>query len=166
MRAIIAILRALAAVVLIVYALLDELLFPLLRPALAALGRLRLFQAIGAGIGLLPPYGALVALAVPFIIIEPVKIFALYWLASGHIWQGPILLVAAHVLSILVCDRIYHAGRDKLMRIGWFKALMTWLTALRDRSLSWVKATAVWKNGATILKAMRRTVAGWFRTTD
>ena len=162
--ALLAILRAIAAIVLVVYTLFDELLFPLLRPLLAALGRLRLFQVIGDGIGMLPPYVVLVLLAVPFIIIEPIKVFALYWLASGHIWQGPALLVIAQILSILICDRIYHAGRAKLLQIGWFRALMNWLVALRDKGFAWVKATAIWTNIAAIGRTIRRTVVGWLGT--
>ena len=154
--------RFVLAVVLIFYTLLDELLFPLLRPLMAALGRLRIFELIGAGIGRLPPYVALIALAVPLIIIEPVKVFALYWTGTGHLVQGPVLLVLSYVLSILVVDRIYHAAHGPLMRIGWFKKLMTWLADLRRRGIEWAKSTTVWRATAGVVRSLRTTVRGWF----
>jgi hypothetical protein len=100
-----------------------------------------------------------VLLAVPFIVIEPAKVFALYWGAVGHPVQGLILLIIAQVVSILTCDRIFHVGYQPLMRIGWFKRLMGWLIGLRDKALGWAKATEVWKAAA----AMIRSVRTWFR---
>ena len=154
--------RFVLAIVLIFYTLLDELLFPLLRPLMTALGRLRVFELIGAGIGRLPPYVALVTLAVPLVIIEPVKVFALYWIGTGHWVQGPVLLVLSYVLSILVVDRIYHAAHGPLMRIGWFKRLMTWLADLRRRGVEWAKSTAIWSASARTIKSLRSTVSAWF----
>ena len=154
--------RFVLGVVVVFYTLLDELLFPLLRPLMTALGRLRLFELIGAGIGRLPPYVALVALAVPLVIIEPVKVFALYWTGTGHWIQGPVLLVGSYVLSILVVDRTYHAAHGPLMRILWFKKLMTWVADLRRRGIEWAKSTAVWRATAGMMKSLRITVSGWF----
>jgi hypothetical protein len=157
--------RFVLTIVLILYTLLDELLFPLLRPLLTVLGQLRVFELFGAGIARLPPYLALVALAVPFVIIEPVKVFAIYWTGTGHWIQGSVLLVSAHVLSILVVDRIYHAGHAPLMRIGWFKRLMTWLAGLRRRGVDWAKSTLLWQASARFARSLRATVSGWFRTS-
>jgi hypothetical protein len=150
--------RAIVTVVVVVYTLLDDVLFPLLRPILRWLGRLRVFETIGAVIGRLPPYLVLVLFAVPFIIIEPVKIFALYRGAVGHPIQGLILLGIAQVASILICERIYHVGKGQLMKIGWFARLMAWIFALRERAFAWAKSTAAWQAGA----AMARSVRLWF----
>src|SRR5690242_12170274 len=80
--------RAVAVVIVFAWAVLDELLFPLFRPLIALLSGLRLFERIGLIIAGSPPYAVLVMLAVPFVLIEPVKVFALFWTASGHIVQG------------------------------------------------------------------------------
>lgn len=151
--------RFVVTVGVVFYTLLDELLFPLFRPAIRWLGDLQLFQALARLIQRLPPYAVLVLLAVPFIVIEPAKVFALYWGAVGHPIQGLILLGIAQIVSILTCDRIFHVGYEPLMRIGWFKRLMSWLIGLRDNALGWAKATEVWKASA----AMIRTVRTWFR---
>ncbi|WP_421759118.1 hypothetical protein [Devosia sp.] len=154
-----AVARFVVTVAVVFYTLLDELLFPLFRPAIRWLGELQLFQALGRLIQRLPPYALLVLLAVPFIVIEPAKVFALYWGAVGHPFQCLILLIIAQIVSILTCDRIFHVGYEPLMRIGWFKRLMSWVIGLRDKALGWAKATEVWKASV----AMIRSVRTWFQ---
>jgi hypothetical protein len=115
-----------------------------------------LFQRIAALIGSLPPYAALVSLAVPFAILEPAKLFAVYWAALGHVVQGTILLLAAHALSLLISERIFHAGYEPLMRIGWFRVLLDWLFGLRDRAIGWARGTAAWQAAAGWVRSVRQ----------
>ncbi len=156
-------LRGIASVVVGVfvvgYTLLDELLFPLFRPLIDWLSGLKLFERLGALIQLLPPYAMLVVLAIPFVLIEPLKVFALWWIASGHIIQGGVLLIFSHVLSILVLERLYHTGHAQLMRIGWFATLMGWLVHLRDVALGFVRQTAAWRWARGVATSIR----DWFR---
>lgn len=159
LRLLIALVRAFVTVGVILYTALDELLFPLFRPAIRWLGGLQLFQRLAALIRGLPPYAVLALLAAPFIILEPAKLFALYWAATGHPTQGALLLLTAQIASILTCDRIFHVGYEPLMRIGWLNRLMTWLIGLRDRALNWAKSTAIWKASVAAACSIR----GWFR---
>jgi hypothetical protein len=101
--------RAVVTLAVVIYTLLDELLFPLFRPLIAWLSRLRLFQRLGDWLGRLPPYAALVALGVPFVVIEPMKLVAIWWAGTGHVISGTIGLLLAHALSLLVVERIFHA---------------------------------------------------------
>lgn len=158
-RAIRAIARFVVAIAVVGYTVLDELVFPVVRPLLRWLGALRLFQRVGALIQRLPPYGVLVLLAVPFVIIEPIKVVALYWIATGQVILGVVALGLAQVVSLLTCERIYHVGHEPLMRIGWFRALMGWLFGLRDKALALVRATAAWRWA----RGVARDVRDWFR---
>ena len=103
--------RFIVAVAVVGYTVLDELLFPLFHPLIRWLTGLRLFQRIGEWLGRLPSYAALVALGIPFVIIEPMKVVAIWWAGTGHIISGTIALLMAHVLSLLVVDEVV-AGRD------------------------------------------------------
>lgn len=154
-----AVARFVVAIAVVIYTLLDELLFPLVRPLLRWLGALQLFQRLGALIQRLPPYVVLALLAVPFIIIEPAKVVALYWIATGQVVLGVVALGLAQVISLLTCERIFHVGHEPLMRIGWFKALMGWLFGLRDKALDWVRATQVWRWATRV----GRDVRDWFK---
>jgi hypothetical protein len=152
--------RLIATIVVVVWAVLDELLFQPLRPLVRWLSGLRLFEAIGALIGRIPPYGVLVLLAVPFVLIEPLKIVALYWIATGLFIRGVLLMIFSYVLSIFTLDRIYHSGKAQLAKIGWFARLMAWVVGLRDWAFGWVKATAAWQAAARIARSAR----DWFRS--
>jgi len=97
---------------------------------------------------------------VPFVLIEPLKIVALYWIATGLFIRGVLLLIVSYILSIFTLDRIYHAGHDQLMKIGWFARLMGWVTGLRDWAFGWVKRTAAWQAAARLARSVR----DWFRS--
>jgi len=153
--------RLVLSIVLILWTLLEALLSPVLRPLLSLLGRLRIFELFGNWLGSLPPYVALLAFAVPFVIIEPIKAFALYWFGIGHIVQGGTLYVLAHLASIVIVERIYHAAHGPLMRIDWFKQLMTWLSGLRRLALDWARATAIWQWAAQLAASVKAMVTGW-----
>ena len=157
--------RFVVGVFVVGYAVLDTLLFPLFRPLVDALSRLRLFEAIGALLLRLPPYVVLLILAVPFVVLEPLKVFALYWFALGHLIQGGILLIVAHGASILTLERLYHAGKPQLMQIGWFKRLMTWLGGLRDAAVKLAKSTAAWQWSAGVATGVRAWVRGLLQST-
>ncbi|TBN55329.1 hypothetical protein EYR15_01730 [Hansschlegelia quercus] len=143
------------AIVLVGYEALNALFGPLVRPAIAWTSSLRLFTRIGAGIAALPPYAVLVTLAVPFAVIEPFKFIALYWLASGHAVLGLIALVLSHLSSLLICERIFHVGKPKLLQIGWFALGYRFVADLRDRALLWLRSTAVWRAAAEFGRRIR-----------
>ncbi|HEX4296502.1 MAG TPA: hypothetical protein VHZ56_00615 [Devosia sp.] len=159
LRALRAVGRALAVVLVAIWAILYELLFPIFRPLVRWLSGLRLFAFIGAVISRSPPYLVLLMLAVPFVVLEPLKVFALYWIAVGHVVQGTVLLIFAHVLSIFTLDRIYHTGHGQLMRIGWFARLMGWVVELRNWALGWVTRTPAWRS----LMRFTQSIRTWFR---
>ncbi len=153
--------RVVLSIILILWTLVEALLFPLLKPLLNLLGQLRLFEAIGAGIGKLPPYVALLVFAVPFIIIEPIKAFALYWFGVGHFIQGGVLYVLAHIAQYRHCrTHRYHAAREPLLRIGWFARLMKWLVEVRRIGVEWAKATAVWQSASRLALSVRAAFSG------
>ena len=148
-------------VVLVVgYTILDELLLPLFRPLIGWLTGLRLFQRIGEALGRLPSYVALVALGVPFVIIEPAKLLAIWWVARGHVLQGTLMLLVAQVLSLLICERIFHATYQPLMRIGWLRVVLGWLFGLRDRAIALARSTVAWKQAVRLTRA----VVLWWRS--
>ncbi len=138
------------AVVLLLYDAADALLFPVLRPAIAWLAARRAIRRVGEAIAALPAYVVLALLAVPFAAIEPFKLIGLYWMAQGRFSTGLITLVLAHALSIVVCERIFHAGREKLLTIGWFATGYRFVDGLRRQALGWLRATAFWRSAAAL----------------
>lgn len=159
-RAALALPRALVTAAVLAYHVLERVFGPLLRPVWRWLGSFTTFRRIGGWIGRQPPYGVLAMLAVPFAIIEPAKYLAVIRGATGHLVEGTVLLVVAEILSLLVCERIFHAGYEPLMRIGWFRRLLGWVFGLRDRALGWARSRAAWRLAHEVWQRLRRAIAG------
>lgn len=149
------------AALVLAYDALDATFGPFVRPVIAWASGLKLFRRLGGWIGGLPPYGALALLAAPFAAIEPFKFVALYWLAEGHFALGAGALFCAHLLSLLVCERIFHAGKARMLEIGWFAAAYGFVDGLRTRAMAWLRSTAAWAAAASVAARIRRAFAGW-----
>lgn len=146
------------AVLIVVYRALDGLIGPVVRPALAALAGLRLFARLGAALAALPPYVLLWLLAVPFVIIEPLKAGSLYWMAVGHPFKGAAALVVCHALSLVTTERLFHVARPKLMTIAWFARGYGFMAHLGERAGLWLRATAAWRLSRSVADGVARIV--------
>lgn len=145
--------------------LLDELLRPLYRPLIAWFASLRLVARLEEAIGRLPPYGALVALAIPFAIVEPLKLLGLLFLARGAFAAGIVTTAIGHLAGFLLVERAYHAGRAQLLTIPWFARVMGWIEAIRQVVIGRIKASAAWQRAVGLMRAVRerlRDLRLWF----
>lgn len=147
--------RVVAVFIVVVWLALDDLFFLIVKPLVTWLSRLAPFRRIGAVVASLPPYGVLALLAIPFVLVEPFKVLALYLIATGLVIRGLLLLIASYFVSILTLDSLYQAGHGQLMKIGWFARLIGWIVELRDWALGWVRSTVAWKWAAARLATMR-----------
>ncbi|AMD57128.1 hypothetical protein AWN88_02410 [Agrobacterium tumefaciens] len=131
----------------IVFAMvLDGIFRPLYRPVIRALSNLKIIQRLESRIAQLPRLAILLCLAVPFAIAEPMKIIGLVLFAHGAFKSGVVLTIIAHLSTFLVVERIYHAGREKLLTYGWLAWIMRYVRFARsfyDRlklaALSWIR---------------------------
>jgi hypothetical protein len=140
-----------------------ELVRPLYRPLYEALARLALVRRMEAAVARLPRYAILVLLAVPFLGVEPLKVLGVVWMAEGHLWRGLALLAGAYLVSFVLVERIYHAGRAKLLTIGWFATVIGFAVRVRAALLARVRATRAWQvataSAARIRASVRRLIA-------
>jgi hypothetical protein len=139
------------------------------RPFVAWAAELRLVARFAVWLDRLPPYPTLILFLVPFIVLEPFKIGALILLARGNFALGVPMLAIAHILSIVLVERLFHATRDKLLTIAWFAWIYRRVMALYDWSLGRLKARTAWQVVAETLRrgrrALRMTILGLRRTT-
>jgi hypothetical protein len=145
----------LAQIAVAVYLVLDSIFRTLFRPVSRWLAKLRLVIRLEELISGLPPYAVLGLLILPFAIAEPAKVFAIYLMGSGHVITGTVLLIAAYLVSVLVVDRIFQAGKPKLLTIPWFAKLWSWISNYKEQFLTWMKSTAAWKRMGEIKKEIR-----------
>jgi hypothetical protein len=141
-----------------IYFLIDDVVLAAVRPIVARLAALRLFARLGEAIERLPPYPTLVLFLVPFVVLEPFKLWALWLLGTGRFASGAIMLAVSHLASIVLVERLFHATRDKLLTIPWFARIHGLVVTLYDWSLGRLRATAAWRLAAATLHRLRETL--------
>lgn len=139
-------LRIPVEIVVFIFVVVDAIVSPLFRPIMRALSSLQLIKRIEQWIGTINPYVILVLLGVPFAIAEVTKVVGVFLMSEGHYHSGMTLFIGAYIVSILVCERIFAAGRGQLMKIRWFAVAFTWLMGIKDKVLGWFRATRVWQS--------------------
>ena len=133
-----------AETLVVIYVTLDAVFTPIFRPIIRWTANLRFVIRLQESVAELPPYAILTLLAVPFALAEPAKLYALVLFATGRETTGAIVMVLAYLVSLLVVERIYNAGKAKLRTIAWFAKLLDWLFLFRDQILAWARSTPVW----------------------
>jgi hypothetical protein len=132
------------------YFLIDAIFFSLIRPLGNWISKLRIFTSVGRWIRSLGPYSTLALFAAPLIILEPIKPFGLYLVASGNVFDG-VLIGAGEIAKVTIVERIFHAGRDKLMTIPHSLGLNARVMALR----AYLETLPVWQAMLRALRAVR-----------
>jgi len=155
-RGLLFILRSFLTVLIVI----DEIARPLYQPLIRRLAALRIVKRIEAPIARLPRLAILFLLAIPFAIAEPLKLFSLVLMAQDHFRAGLVAFAFAHLVSFLLVERIYHAGRDKLLTYGWLAWGMGLLDGLRRKVLDWVRSSAAYGFALRSRDAARR----WWRS--
>ena len=144
-----------AEIVVGIYVVVDSLVAPLFLPFFRYLSALKLVQRMERAIASLPPYVILVAMAVPFGIAELTKVFAVFLMSEGQFRLGMTLFIGAYIVSIFVCERIFHAGKTQLLTIPWFKVLFDWTMAIKDHVFGWLRQTWIWKAAESLRQRAR-----------
>ena len=150
-----AILSVPAEIVVGLYVVIDGIVSPLFRPLVRGLSSLQLVKRLERAIGSMPPYLLLVLLVVPFGFAEIAKVYALIMMGEGHFKGGMTMFIMAYVVSILVCERTFHAGKSQLLTIPWFATLYNWVMMIRDHILAWFRTTRIWAKGAELRRTIR-----------
>ena len=130
------------------YFLIDAIFFSLIKPLGTWLSKLPMFTRVDGLIRSLGPYPTFALFAVPLVVLEPIKPVGLYLIASGKVFDGTILIAAGEIAKITIVERIFHAGRNKLMTIRAFAWCYERVMALR----AYLETLAVWQ---AVLKAVR-----------
>jgi len=124
---------------------------------MSAIGRLPVLRVIERWIGNLPPYGALVMLFVPALLLLPVKVLALWLIGKKKkAILGISVILLAKVVGTAVVARIFQLIHPALMQLPWFAPLyerwLRWKAAL----LAWVRDSFVWRQARVIKRRLRR----------
>jgi hypothetical protein len=123
------------------------------RPLSELIGRLSKFAPIAAAerlIAGLPPYAALVVLALPTSLLLPLKFVAVWLLANGHFATATLLFIAAKLASTAIIARIFILTKPSLMQISWFAHAYNWLMPWKDALFAQIRASRLWRYGRIV----------------
>ncbi len=151
--------RVLTRIVVGLYLIVDAIVSPIFGPFMRWLSSLHVIKWVESGIASLPPYAVLALLVVPFGIEELMKLYGIVLMGGGHFKSGVLIYIGAHVFAILVCERIFEAGKDQLLTIPWFARVFHWLMGYKDRIVAWFKTTETYRMGQRIKAQAREMLA-------
>lgn len=143
--------------------LLDELVRPLYRPLIARLAALRIMHTFEHWIAARSVTTILVLLVIAYVTIEPLKLVALVWIADGWPKAGSVLFLLAYLISFVIIERIYSAGRSKLMTVPWMAWVIVTLTTLRDRVVAALRLDRLKTALRRRVREVRRSLARLWR---
>lgn len=141
------------------FVLLEDWLWDDLQRMAAAIGRLPVFRQLETLIVGLPPYGALAMFAAPSLLLFPVKLAALWFIAHGQPVFGFLIAATAKIAGTALIARIYKLTEAKLLLIGWFSWLHTRFVAFKAHVYSAIKATRIYQRAHWQAQRFRE----WFR---
>jgi hypothetical protein len=126
-----------------------------LAAALAWLARFRLWARVELLIAGLPPYGALLALALPTSILFPLKLLSIYLLSHGQIVAAGLLFVGAKIASTALIARLFLLTKPALMQIGWFAAIYNWIMPWKEALFETIRQSWAWRYGRMLKTRVR-----------
>jgi hypothetical protein len=118
-----------------------------------------------ARIRTLPPWAALTAFVLPGLLLLPVKLLALLAIAHGHAVSGVAGFIVAKLGGAVVVARIYVLTLPTLLTLGWFARCHGGFLALRDRWLSFLRASRFWRSTRALVSTLRRQLRRSVRRT-
>jgi hypothetical protein len=122
---------------------------------LASLTRFELWAQLELWIAGLPPYGALVALALPTSILFPLKIVSVLLLTQGYWLTAAALFVAAKIVSTALIARIFILAKPALMQIGWFATSFDRFVHWQTIVFTQIRSSWIWRYARMVKTRIR-----------
>jgi hypothetical protein len=154
-------LRRMAGLCLALLILFEEWGWEPLSRLVASLLRLPLLSWVERRIAALPPYAALVVFALPWLLLLPVKLLALWLIAAGQSLLGVMAIVVAKFVGTATVARLFTLTRPALMRLAWLSAGYTRWSTWKEGLLGQVRASEAWKWGRVVRRDLRRRLKRW-----
>lgn len=136
MRRLLRPLWVLLALIFLVEAWLWDRVEPIIARVVALIPLPRLKTWLADRIAHLSPALTLIVFAVPVVVLFPLNFVAAWLLAHKYFVGATILIVFQKVLGVGIVAFVFDVTRDKLLQMGWFRALYTFVLDLRARALA------------------------------
>jgi hypothetical protein len=149
------VLRGVLAVLAALWMVLEEWLWDSLVALTTWIARLPPLKWLERRIARLPPYAAMAMFALPWLVLLPAKIAAVWLIGTGHLRLGVLVFVVAKLIGTAVLARLFTLTKASLLQIGWFARFYAWFTRLRDRLYAYVKSLRSYQLAKALLAGAR-----------
>lgn len=139
--------------------ILDELARPIYRPLLARLAAWKVMRAFERWIAARSVWTILALLLIPYATVEPLKFVGLLWIANGWAKGGTALLLFAYLVSFVLIERIFTAGRPKLMTLPWIAFIIDTANTVHARLTALLRLDEVKARLRRMVGRLRRRIA-------
>jgi hypothetical protein len=120
-------------------------------------------QKLEAWLQTLPPFAALVALALPSLMLLPAKLAAFALIARGQIFWGGVVFVAAKLIGTAVIARVFSIVQPNLMQLHWFASIYSAWKRWKDALLAHIRATPAWQQIKAFKMHLAAKLRNWFK---
>jgi hypothetical protein len=137
----------------------EEWIWDRMAALMARVARLPIMQRLEQKLRQLPPYGALALLLIPGLLLLPVKLAALYFIAHGHAMAGLMVIITAKIVGTALVARLFAVCHETLMTINWLSRLTAWVVRIKTSLYDRIKSMAAWKR----MVELKHSIAHFFR---
>ena len=137
----------------------EQVLIRYLNVMMAAVARWPMIARFEAWLVTLPPWGAVLAFALPSIIILPVKVSALWFAAHHRFALATASVVLGKILATAILARLYRILRPTMMQLRWFAWADTKFFAWRDWAYAFVRSLPAWQQARALIEKVRAWLA-------
>jgi hypothetical protein len=120
-------------------------------------------QRLEAWLQSLPPYAALVALALPSLMLLPAKLAAFSLIARGQLFWGGVIFVAAKLIGTAVIARVFSIVQPSLMQLPWFAVVYSAWKRWKDALIARIRATPAWQQAKVFKARTAAMLRTWFK---
>ncbi|MEZ5855483.1 MAG: hypothetical protein R3D67_12360 [Hyphomicrobiaceae bacterium] len=121
-----------------------------LAAGLASLARIRAVARLEAAVLALPPWPALAVFLVPSLLFLPLKLLALWLIASGNVLLATGVFIFAKIGGTALYARIFQLTKPALMQLSWFAAAYNVFMPWKERLIAQARNTALWQRGVAV----------------
>ncbi len=133
----------------------EQVLIRYLNRVTAAFARLPWIARFEAWLVTLPPWAALLAFAMPSILILPIKVSAFWFAMHGRYGLSALSVIVGKLLATAILARLYRILRPVMMTVRWFAWADGQFFYWRDRAYAFVRALPAWQKAAALVVRAR-----------
>lgn len=145
--------RAILLIAAAIYFLIDLIFLSIVRPLRRRLTALRWVRNLRKWVGALNRYTAFFLLAVPWLILEPIKPLGFILFRHKQHIAATLLVVGSELVKLTLFEQLFDVTKPKLMTFFWFawcynrwRAAIDYLRSLPlwRRMIKWYRSVRMW----------------------